>query len=395
MGMKIGLCGLGRFGSVFAPLFQAHPGVDEVVVADLLGERAEQAASAHGISRVAGSLDELCESDVDAVALFTQRQLHGPQALQVLEAGKHVYSAVPMGISVEEVEAIVRVAERTGLLYMTGETSYYYPATIYCRDRFAAGDLGRFVYAEAQYLHDMRHFYASYQHSGGPGWKRIAGFPPMYYPTHSVSMVLGVTGARATHVSCLGVTDEHSDGIFGRGANEWDNPFSNETALMRTSDGGVMRINELRRVGYHGVNSVYMSMFGSEGSFEQNGTSSCWVTAAEGPAEDVTGVLGCRTHRQGAEDSGVGEEFFTGVSEVQPIGRLPDTFRGLSNGHYGSHQFLVDDFVGAWTDKTLPPCNAWNSARWCIPGLVAHRSALKQGEMMEIPDLGDPPSERR
>ena len=387
MGMKIGLCGMGRFGRVFLPLFKAHPEVEEVVVADLLADRAESAASEHDVRRVMGSLDEVCDSDVDAVALFTQRQLHGPQALQALEAGKHVYSAVPMGITLEEIESIVRAVEGTGLCYMTGETSYYYPATIYCRQRFEAGDFGRFVYAEAQYLHDMSHFYLSFQHSGGPEWRQVAGFPPMYYPTHSVSMALGVTGARATHVSCLGLRDNHEDGIFRVGANHWDNEFSNESALMRTSDGGVIRINELRRVGYHGANSVYMSFFGSEGAFEQNATSSCWVDAGAGPAEEVTGLLACRKGADRPPD-GVGEEFFMGVSDVHPVDRLPESFRGLPNGHYGSHQFLVDDFVRAWKEGSKPPCNAWASAGWCIPGIVAHRSATREGEMLEIPDLG-------
>ena len=54
MGMKIGICGVGRFASCFIPLFQAHPLVDEVVLADLIPERAQEAASASGIKRVVG-----------------------------------------------------------------------------------------------------------------------------------------------------------------------------------------------------------------------------------------------------------------------------------------------------------------------------------------------------
>jgi predicted dehydrogenase len=400
MGMRIGICGIGRFAPCFIPLFKAHPLVDEVVLADLIPERAHTAAEAYGIERVLGSLDELCESDVDAIAILTQRQLHGPQAIQALEAGKHVYCAVPMGISLDEIGKIVETVERTGLLYMMGETSYYYPSTLYCRKRFQQGAFGRFVYAEAQYLHDMDHFYASFRHSGGPDWTRVAGLPPMYYPTHSTSMVLSVTGARATHVSCLGLVDDHSDEIFRAGNNLWDNVFSNESALMRTSDGGVVRINEMRRVGWFGGNSVYMSLFGTEASFEENAISTCW--ASKGRAQkplDITRELTCAPmvgHVELSEDvkGQVGEEFFMGVTSVHPIERLPDTFRGLPNGHYGSHQFLVDDFCRAWADHTLPPCHVWNAAKWNAPGLVAHESAKQDGKVLEIPDFGDPPGDR-
>jgi predicted dehydrogenase len=396
MGMKLGICGVGEFGACFTRLFKAHPLVEELVLADVVPERARAEAEKLGVRRVFSSLDELCRSDVDAVAIFSQRQLHGPQALQALRAGKHVYSAVPMGMSVEEIARIVETVKRTGLLYMMGETSYYYPCTLYCRKRFQSGEFGRFSYAEAQYLHDMEHFYVPFQHSGGAEWKKVAGIPPMYYPTHSVSMILSVTGARATHVSCLGFVDQHEDVVFGAGRNHWDNPFSNESALMRTSDGGMMRINEMRRVGWFGGNSVYMSFFGTEGSFEQNAVASCWATRRAADLSDLTEELKCapsaRLNGEGkTAGAGPGQEFFTGVCKHHPVGRLPETFKGLPNGHCGSHQFLVDDFVTAWAKGTLPPCNVWNSARWNIPGLIAHESAKRNGEMLPIPDMGDAP----
>ena len=90
MSIKIGVCGTGAFSRSFIRLFKAHPLVGEVVLADLIQERAKETAAEFGIARTFGSLDELCESDVDAIAIMTQRQLHGPQVLQALQSGKHV-----------------------------------------------------------------------------------------------------------------------------------------------------------------------------------------------------------------------------------------------------------------------------------------------------------------
>ena len=392
--LKVGICGAGRFGSCFVPLFGAHPQVEEVVLADTISERAANLARQHSVARIVDSLDDLCRTDVDAVAILTQRNLHGPQVLQCLSAGKHVLCAVPMALNLDEVCAIVRTVEKTGLAFMTAETSYYYPSAIYCRNRFNAGDFGTPVYAEAQYLHDMSHFYASFQHSGGADWKRLAGIPPMYYASHSVSMILSVSQARATHVCCLGIRDDHSDEIFRIGHNAWDNEFSNECALIRTSDGAVIRINEMRRIGWYGGKSVYMSFFGTGGSFEQNAVSSCWLTRDKSDLTDVTELLECvhgpKPATQGDGSTRVGEEFFAGTASVHPVGRLPETFRALPNGHYGSHQFLVQDFVEACTEGKVPPCNVWNSANWCAPGLVAHESARRAGEMMEVPQFSPP-----
>ena len=73
MGLKIGVLGAGSFASSFIPLFKAHPLVDEVRLAEAFPDwRAEQARRFE-IERTYAGLDELCDSDVDAVAIFTQR----------------------------------------------------------------------------------------------------------------------------------------------------------------------------------------------------------------------------------------------------------------------------------------------------------------------------------
>jgi hypothetical protein len=87
------------------------------------------------------------------------------------------------------------------------------------------------------------------------------------------------------------------------------------------------------------------------------------------------------------------DDNFAGVSRVHPVARLPRAFAGLPNGHLGSHQFLVDDFVQACVSGQQPPNHVWAAARYCLPGLVAHESALQGGRLLEVPDFGDPPSQ--
>jgi hypothetical protein len=81
------------------------------------------------------------------------------------------------------------------------------------------------------------------------------------------------------------------------------------------------------------------------------------------------------------------------ASAIHPISRLPLEFAGKPNGHLGSHQFLVDDFVRACNTGRMPPNNVWMAARYLVPGLIAHESSMKQGELMDVPDLGNPPEE--
>ena len=62
------------------------------------------------------------------------------------------------------------------------------------------------------------------------------------------------------------------------------------------------------------------------------------------------------------------DAFISGHAAGARPSRLPDEFRGVPNGHEGSHHFLVDDFVSAVETGTLPPVNAWTAARFTLPG---------------------------
>lgn len=392
MGIKLGICGVGSFATSFIPLFKAHPAVDALTLCDLDAAKLQHQAAQFDITRTCPSLDELCQSDVDAIALFTQNTLHGPQAVQALRAGKHVYSAVPSAIAMDEVAELVKAVEETRNIYMIGETSYYYPCAIYCRERFRKGDFGHVVYGEAEYYHDMDHgLYDVAKWRFGDDWKKFAGGPPMFYPTHSTSMIVSVTGAHATHVSCLGYVDRHEDNLYRAGVNIWDNTFSNETALCRMSDGSVARFNEFRRIAASGER---LRLYGTEGSYEEESGHRVWVGKHDG-LHDLTQELSCRdvpAHEVIGNMAKIQDgTTHKSVSTVHPVHELPREFINLPNGHNGSHQFLAHEFVTSCVNGTLPANNVWQAARYLVPGLIAHESAKRGGEMLAVPDLGDAP----
>jgi predicted dehydrogenase len=398
MTFSIGVLGAGQFGGQFAHLFNLHPGVSDVYVVDERPERAAEAMERYGLTGSKGSFDELLASDVDAVAIFTQRWTHGPLVEKALRAGKHVYSAVPMAISEEEIARIIDAVRETGLVYMMGETSYYNPATVYAREQHAAGQFGRIFYSEGDYVHDMDlGFYDAYQYSGGDRWKETASYPPMLYPTHAIGGVLGAVPAHAVSVSCVGVRDDRNDGVFDQAVSMFGNDFSNATALFELNDGGVMRTNEMRRVGYPShIRESRFRFFGTEASFEQLAKVTVWQDKMN--VHDISEQVETRPSMPLDDPSlanvapELRDAFVSGLAPVHNAERLPEEFRGAPNGHEGSHHFLVDDFVTAVNTGTLPPVNAWVAARFTLPGIVAHQSAQQNGARLPIRDFGDAPA---
>jgi hypothetical protein len=239
-------------------------------------------------------------------------------------------------------------------------------------------------------------FYAAYQYSGGTDWKQTASYPPMHYPTHAIGGVLGAIPGHAVSVSCIGVRDDRGDGVFDKDVSLFDNDFSNATALFELDNGGIMRINEMRRVGYPSrIRESRFRYFGTEASFEQLAQVSVWQD------KETVFDISAELSTEGSVDlddpslAHVAPElrdgFVSGYAQVHEPGRLPASYRGLPSGHEGSHHFLADDFVRAVVDRTLPPVNAWVAARYTLPGIIAHQSALRSGERLAVPDFGPAP----
>jgi predicted dehydrogenase len=398
MGISLGLVGLGAFGSSFAPMFKNHPLVDRVALCDREPDRikvwAEKEAFADKFTPgdTYATIEEMCASDVDAVVIITQPWLHAEQAIMAMEAGKDVYSAVPI-VSLpdgDEVldwcDKIIRTCEKTGQKYMLGETTYYRPEGMLCRRKAAEGAFGRFVYAEGEYFHDIDHGLREVSarrlgSKSGQEWQERAKVyrergvvsGPMHYPTHSVSGPVFTMNAHAVKAVCWPHQADPAKENTGAAP-------SNEIALFHMSNGATVRICECRAFGFPCRETF--RVYGTEGSFEHgkwyDKYESTEVTADEMrdplPAEVAEALKGHRqiSAEQGAELSEQEREDFLG-------------------GHGGSHGYLVHEFVTAVAEDRMPAINAWEAARYMAMGITAHKSALKDGEVLDVPDWGDGP----
>jgi len=395
MGISIGLVGLGAFGSQFAPLFASHPLVDRVALCDREPDRVAKFAQHPAFqgklrpSDVFASLEDITKSDLDALALITQPWLHAAQAIQAMERGKHVYSAVPVVWlpDAEEVldwcDRLVRTCSRTGGHYMLGETTFYRPQTMFCRRKAAEGAFGDFVYAEGEYYHphdwkgaDLRKVKKDRLAStAGREWQvlqarynaRAVRATPMTYPTHSTSGPISVMGAHATKVSAVGWKSRSGDPYFD------DHEFSNVTALFEMSNGASMRICEHRELAYPESEVFEMEtfrVFGTKGAFREGrwADKERWHPLTVADMRDPLPAEVVEAFRRA-----------TGTGDVY-------------GGHGGSHAYLVHEFVEAIAGGRRPAVNAWEAVRYTAAGCAAERSARRGGERVEVTDWGDAPA---
>lgn len=403
MKQKLRICvvGCGQFARHFVPLFKHHPACEFVAVCDKFRDRAEDYMEKFKVDKIFDTFDDAVNSDeINAIAIFSQRDMHGIMAIEALKHGKNVYSAVPMALKIDEIKEIVRLVGETGLTYSMGETGIYRPASIFCRQKYKQGEFGKLVYAEAQYNHDMLRLYGTFQYTEGDLWRKMAGLPPFFYPTHSTSMVLSATKAHAVKVSAFGYEDDRDPEIFGKGKNWWDNPFSNSSMLLKMSDNSIVRISENRRIAWHVPETYITSFNGTDASYECSIAQHSFVKMhADGKTfdfEDVSDLLNPIEVTKHKNEPDFTKKVFdgnwsTGEAPIQITKRLPKEYENLSTGHAGTHKFMIDDFCQAYMTDKLSPTNAWQAARYNIPGLTAHECAIKGGATMDVYDCGDPP----
>lgn len=140
--MRIALAGAGAFGEKHLDGLKNIDGVEIVSIISRKAEQAAEVAAKYGARHSGTDLAEaLARDDVDAVILCTPTQMHAAQAIQCMDAGKHVQVEIPVADSWADAEAVAQKAKETGLVCMVGHTRRFNPSHQYIHNKIVAGEL--------------------------------------------------------------------------------------------------------------------------------------------------------------------------------------------------------------------------------------------------------------
>jgi len=369
--VRIGVVG-GGFGTDFQ--WHEHPDCIVQAVSDLRPERRERLMKVYRCSTAYNSLEELVRArDIDAVAIFTDGPLHVQHTVEAMKHGKHVISAVPAAWgTLEQAELLLETVKKLGLTYMMAETGYFQQSTISARKFHQQGKFGDLFYCEAEYQHPGLE--VLYVADGKRTWRY--GLAPMHYPTHSTSQLISVTGERLIQVACNGWGDDSpilKDNPYG-------NPFWNESAMFRTNRGHTFRVNVWWKGAHRGCERA--QWIGDKMSFytaHPNGLGPVIIRSGEQLEKDDAGF---------ARKAPAFEKYQQ--PEWWQTDMLPEPLRHGS-GHEGSHTFLTHEFIDAIAHNRKPAVDVYEALAYTVPGIIAHQSALRGGELLKVPSY-DPPA---
>ena len=362
--INIAIVGLG-FGAEFIPIYQKHPDANMYAICQRTKSKLEAIGNAFKIEkRFTYFSDLLKDPNVDAVHINSPIHNHASQSLAALRAGKHVACTVPMATTMEECRQIVEAVKETGLTYMMMETVLYSREFLFVKEMYEKGELGKIQFLRASHQQEM---------TGWPGYWE--GLPPMHYATHCVGPVLGLTRDEAEYVSCFG-----SGTIDKELIPKYNSPFAIESCHIKFRKSDLSA--EVTRSLFNTARQYRESfdVYGSEKSFE-------WTQIED---EDNVIHIGEKPSRVKTPD----------YAHLLPKEIAPFTTGGVydaeSNkhlsfiqgaGHGGSHPHLAHEFIRSLVDKKQPYPNAQQSANITCVGILAHESAMKGGEIMQLPEF--------
>jgi predicted dehydrogenase len=325
-------------------------------VCDIRPERAERLASQYGVSAVLSLYEQMLErEDVDAVLIATPDHEHAGQAIQALEAGKHVLSEIPAAYTLDELRRIIALSHQTGRKYMMGNEVRWFPALESARRMGEMGFWGKVFYGEAEYLHNLkREGWKQVEPDGTPHWRWDPARP-------QTTLLGGGPHAFDTLRWLSGETGYSEVFAYGHGHAAQGHPEpSTAVCLLKAKSGAAHKIT----VSYDMVRPycLYFSLYGDKGSFE-----------------------GGRVDQN--------ETFFFSdrIPNMDGMTRLGVPYWNhphvrFQAGHGTSELFMLKEFLAAIREDREPSLGPVEAARSIAPAICAFES-IRTGQPVAIPEF--------
>lgn len=147
--IKVGILGF-IHGHVngFGGMWVKHPeeGISVTAGWDHERSRAESAASVFPDMKVYDSLEEILDSDIDAVVICAETSMHCELTVAAANAGKNIICYKPMCLTLSEADKMVKAVEDNGVSFTLGYQMRVDQQNIKMKEMVRSGELGNCYY---------------------------------------------------------------------------------------------------------------------------------------------------------------------------------------------------------------------------------------------------------
>lgn len=334
--------------------------VEIVAVADIVVERAEEAARTFGIPEVYSNLgDMLDRSDIDVVVNLTPIPVHAATSLQIVQAGRHLVSEKPLATTLAEADAIIDAARQQGVTIVCAPPNVLYARYRAARALIDRGDIGKVAFARVRSSHAGP--------GGGPAgwpmdptWFYEKGSGPLLdmgvYGIHEITALLGP----AKRVVAFSGITEPTRTVRG------DGPFGG-TVINVTADD----------------NSLFMLDFGGATFAVVDGTFN--VVAAKSPKVEVFARKGALAIHQRTEAGPPLEVYKQDLQPGVDGWDAPDNYQDAIDAREDvlHRAMLLEHMADCLRDGT-PPVASAEHARHALEIMIAVMQSSEEARVIDL-----------
>ncbi len=395
--VRVGFVGLGMRGSSAVPRFVHIPGVKITALCDLRPEavtRSQNTLEKYNFPKAAeyagaeDSYKALCESeDVDLVYICTDWQHHVPVALYAMEHGKHVAIEVPAASSLEEIWALINMAEKNRLHCIMLENCCYDFFEMSCLAMAQEGLFGEILHVEGSYHHNLDEFWDAYWNN----WR--LDFNQQHkgdvYPTHGLGPVCQLLdihrGDRMKTLVAMGTKSvngaKHVEKKTGEACADFQN--SDQTNTLITTENGKTILVEHNVMTPRPYSRMYQ-IVGTDGYASKYPVQQLLFRPENIDAADVPDHENLNAHRALSPEAKAALQ----AKYRNPI--LTPELEELAKqvGGHGGMDFIMDYRLIYCLRNGLPlDMDVYDMAEWCCITELGKISIENGNAPVEVPDF--------
>jgi len=141
--LNVGVIGAGRIGRTHLDTLASIPGVQPVIISDVVEPVLKDVTAQYGVPRYTLDGNEVInDPEVEAVWICSPSQFHADQIKACAAAGKHIFCEKPIATDLAGTIEAIQVAKDAGVKLMTAFQRRYDPNFAALRKALEAGEIG-------------------------------------------------------------------------------------------------------------------------------------------------------------------------------------------------------------------------------------------------------------
>ena len=253
--LGVGVIGLGMGANMLAVNQDPTSRMEVRALCDSDESRLQRLGQEHGIPLLTTDYRQLVSGpDIHVVGIYSPDHMHMEHIEGAIAFDRHIICTKPMVVSLDEARRTVKLVRVSGIKFLTGQTSRFAPRFMAAKKLYDDGDLGRPLFAEAHYVHDMRPVMdrTAWRHENPQDWL----YGGACHPIDLLRWFFGDVEEVFTYASHSHMDDRYP-------ADKQDNFLIN----LRFESGVIARILAVFGLVEPPVPQLGLSVFGDKGSF--------------------------------------------------------------------------------------------------------------------------------